>query len=48
MPDLSGKMMQDYLTEVTQPFIDADGRLDEWPGGFLDEWDNNLKKLVDF
>ena len=39
---------REHAIEVTQPFIDADGRLDEWPGGFLDEWDNNLKKLVDF
>lgn len=28
------------------PSIDADGRIDIWPEGFLDEWDNALLELL--
>ncbi|MDM8518092.1 DUF3696 domain-containing protein [Desulfobacterales bacterium HSG16] len=39
---------KEHAIEITQPFINADGKIDEWPKGFLDEWDNNLNKLLDF
>jgi predicted ATPase len=31
---------------VFTPQIDADGRIDNWPDGFFDEWDNNLMELL--
>ncbi len=36
----------DYAVDVTNPFVDGDGRIDEWPAGFFDEWDVNLDKLL--
>jgi len=38
---------KEHSIEITQPFINEDGKLDEWPKGFLDEWEVNLKKLLD-
>lgn len=32
--------------EVTTPVIDRDGRLDQWPDGFFDEWEKGLSKLL--
>jgi hypothetical protein len=32
--------------KMTAPQIDSDGRLDHWPAGFFDEWDNSLGKLL--
>jgi len=26
--------------------IDKEGRIDEWPKGFFDEWDNKLNELL--
>ena len=37
----------DYAVDVANPFIDKNGRLDEWPPGFFDEWDVNLDKLLE-
>ncbi|MBI6136424.1 DUF3696 domain-containing protein [Serratia plymuthica] len=31
---------------ISKPKIDKDGRLDTWPVGFFDEWDNALDKLI--
>jgi predicted ATPase len=36
----------EHTIKVTQPFIDKNGKLDEWPKGFFDEWDKNLDKLI--
>lgn len=35
-----------YKHKVTLPAIDANGRIDIWPEGFLDEWDNALLELL--
>lgn len=32
--------------EVQQPKMLPNGRLDSWPEGFFDEWDNQLEKLL--
>ncbi len=37
---------EDYRHKVITPAIDADGRIDVWPEGFLDEWDNALLELL--
>lgn len=34
-----------HKTELKQIFIDENGKIDEWPKGFFDEWDNQLDKL---
>ena len=31
---------------IRQPQLDQDGRIDFWPEGFFDEWDNNLMELL--
>ncbi|SDT84907.1 AAA family ATPase [Desulfobacula phenolica] len=36
----------EHTIDMIQPFIDKNGRLDEWPEGFFDEWDKNLDKLL--
>lgn len=33
-------------TTVKTPKLDADGRLDQWPEGFFDEWENGLAELL--
>ncbi|MGI9249996.1 MAG: AAA family ATPase [Pseudohongiellaceae bacterium] len=33
-------------TTIVTPTLDKDGRLDSWPEGFFDEWENNLEKLL--
>ena len=35
-----------HFSKVSSPKIDKDGRIDFWPDGFFDEWDNNLMKLI--
>lgn len=37
---------EEHSIEISQPFIDEKGKLDEWPDGFFDEWDKNLDKLL--
>ncbi len=32
--------------QIYKPTIDEDGRIDEWPEGFFDEWNNNLIELL--
>jgi predicted ATPase len=34
------------VSEVTSPKIDKNGRIDQWPDGFFDEWRNMLSKLI--
>lgn len=34
------------VTEVLSPRIDRNGRLDQWPEGFFDEWDKSLEALL--
>ena len=33
-------------TTVTTPRLDKHGRLDQWPEGFFDEWENGLAELL--
>ena len=32
--------------KIFMPKIDTDGRIEEWPDGFFDEWNNNLMELL--
>jgi len=34
------------VTEVISPKMDRNGRIDRWPDGFFDEWDNSLEILL--
>lgn len=34
------------FTEVVSPRIDRNGRIDEWPDGFFDEWEKSLITLL--
>jgi predicted ATPase len=34
------------VSEVISPKIDKNGRIDQWPDGFFDEWRNILSKLI--
>jgi predicted ATPase len=34
------------VTEVVSPRIDRNGRIDQWPDGFFDEWEKNLITLL--
>jgi predicted ATPase len=35
------------VTEVVSPRIDRNGRIDQWPDGFFDEWDKSLEALLE-
>lgn len=35
------------VTDVVSPKIDRNGRIDRWPDGFFDEWDNSLEILLE-
>jgi predicted ATPase len=35
------------VTDVISPKIDRNGRIDQWPKGFFDEWDNSLEILLE-
>jgi len=37
----------DHVSQVTNPRIDSAGKIDHWPTGFFDEWDNSLDALLD-
>jgi len=37
----------DYVAQVSNPRIDSAGKIDHWPSGFFDEWDNSLDALLD-
>lgn len=34
-------------SEIVSPILDRDGRIDCWPRGFFDEWENSLDSLLD-
>ena len=34
-------------TQVSSPRIDRNGRIDQWPDGFFDEWDKSLDALLE-
>ena len=34
-----------FSSEVISPRLDKDGRIDEWPEGFFDEWEKGLEQL---
>lgn len=35
------------FTKVVSPHIDRNGRIDQWPDGFFDEWDKSLEVLLE-
>ncbi|MCT7993181.1 AAA family ATPase [Laspinema olomoucense] len=35
------------MTEVISPHIDRNGRIDQWPDGFFNEWENSLDALLE-
>lgn len=37
----------EYGVDISHPFVDENGRMDEWPKGFFDEWDVNLDRLLE-
>ena len=37
---------EEHAAEVSQPVIDESGRIDIWPSGFFDEWENQLDHLL--
>jgi len=37
----------DHVAQVSNPRIDSAGKIDHWPAGFFDEWDNSLDALLD-
>jgi len=39
------KDSKEHVSQIIQPKIDEDGRIDNWPEGFFDEWDKMLDKL---
>jgi len=36
----------EHRTEIIQPIIDENGRINQWPSGFFDEWGNQLDELL--
>jgi predicted ATPase len=38
--------LKKHHVQITTPYIDENGRIDEWPKGFFDEWDNQLDELL--
>ncbi len=38
--------LQDGQAHVTSPRIDRNGRIDQWPDGFFDEWEKSLGTLL--
>lgn len=36
----------EHRTEIIQPIIDENGRINKWPQGFFDEWGNQLDELL--
>mgnify|MGYP006430308867 CR=1 FL=1 len=41
--DIQGELK----TEVVSPHMDGNGRIDNWPDGFFDEWDKSLEALLE-
>lgn len=38
---------EELLTKVVSPKLDRNGRIDDWPDGFFDEWDKSLEALLE-
>ena len=38
---------EDGQSQVISPRLDRDGRIDQWPDGFFDEWDKSLEALLE-
>src|SRR5690554_22082 len=38
--------LKKHEVEIATPYLDEKGRIDEWPKGFFDEWDNQLDDLL--
>ena len=36
----------EHASHIQRPVIDEQGRIDEWPNGFFDEWDKQLERLL--
>lgn len=36
----------EFVSEVISPQINRRGKIDQWPDGFFDEWDNSLEALL--
>ncbi|WP_252178012.1 DUF3696 domain-containing protein [Endozoicomonas sp. 4G] len=36
----------EHASHIRKPKIDDQGRIDEWPNGFFDEWDKQLERLL--
>jgi predicted ATPase len=45
--DVTLNFFQHADTLVVSPKIDRNGRIDQWPDGFFDEWDKSLDILLD-
>jgi len=41
-----GSDVNNHASDVIYPKIDSNGRIDQWPEGFFDEWDNQLDRLL--
>ncbi|MFV8371090.1 AAA family ATPase [Flavobacterium sp. LB2P74] len=39
--------LKKHHVQITTPYLDEKGRIDEWPKGFFDEWDNQLDELLE-
>jgi len=37
---------REHRAKIIIPKIDQDGRIDKWPDGFFDEWENMLDELI--
>jgi predicted ATPase len=37
---------EEHFASIKIPQMDNDGRIDEWPKDFFDEWENNLLELA--
>ncbi|PVZ70419.1 DUF3696 domain-containing protein [Pelagibaculum spongiae] len=37
---------QQHASHILRPKIDEQGRIDQWPNGFFDEWDKQLDRLL--
>jgi predicted ATPase len=37
----------EHYTQITEPFLDQDGRISNWPKHFFDEWSRRLDDLIE-
>lgn len=40
------KNSEEHFSKILTPKVDNNGRIDSWPSGFFDEWDNSLMELA--